>query len=316
MGTRPAPALRTGYEDQVGAHASPWRGVSATADISLNNLGVGTFIVVTLVRLVVGDDARWVIHVGWPLALVLVALDLAVLALSLGDPWRVFHMLRVFKPETPMSVGVWMLSAFMACAAVPAVVGVLDWFTEPPSWTGDLALALATIALVPACGALLYKGVLFSTTAQPGWRDGRWLSAYLCVSGLWLGSAVALVIAAIADENVATDATRWASAVLAVGSMMPMWLLRHDLGPEMQRRYPTARLRLVDVAAFVGPVVVAIVVVATPAAVAAAVGLAGALTVAWMVRSALVDLPQTDPGSAQTLLRRPLASVSSTPSLR
>jgi formate-dependent nitrite reductase membrane component NrfD len=288
--------LRTVYEDQVGAHASPWRGATTTADIALNNLGIGTFIVVTLVRLVVGDDAQWVVHVGWPLAVALVVLDLAVLALDLGDPWRVFHMLRVIKPETPMSVGVWCLSAFMACAAVPALVGVVNWFTEPPSWTGNVAVALATIALVPAFGALLYKGVLFSTTAQPGWRDARWLSAYLCTSGMWLGAAVAMTIAVVADESDAADATRWAAAVLAVGSTVPMWLLRDDLGAEMHQRYSPARRRVVDVTAFVVPVAVAIVVVALPAGpTAAAVGLAGALIVAWVVRSALVDLPQTDP---------------------
>ncbi len=155
MGARTASALRAGYEDQVGAHASPWRGATATADITPNNLGVGTFIVVRLVRLVVGDDAQWVVDVGWPLAVALVALDLAVLALDLGDPWRVFHMLSVIKPETPMSVGVWSLLAFMACAAVPALVGVVNWFTDPPSWPGDVSLVLAMIALVPAFGALL-----------------------------------------------------------------------------------------------------------------------------------------------------------------
>ncbi len=298
MGARTAPALRTGYEDQVGAHASPWRGATATADIALNNLGIGTFIVVTLVRLVVGDDAQWVVDVGWPLAVALVALDLAVLALDLGDPWRVFHMLRVIKPETPMSVGVWSLLAFMACAAVPALVGVVNWFTEPASWIGDVSLVLATIALVPAFGALLYKGVLFSTTAQPGWRDARWLSVYLCTSGLWLGAAVAMMIATVADESAVIDATRWAAAVLAVLSIVPMWLLRQDLEPEITQRYSPVRRRSVDVVSLVLPLAVAIVVVAAPAAVATAIGLAGALIVAWVVRSALVDLPQTDPRRA------------------
>jgi formate-dependent nitrite reductase membrane component NrfD len=298
MGARTAPAPRTGYEDQVGAHASPWRGATATADIALNNLGVGTFIVVTVVRLVVGEDAQWVVDVGWPLAVALVALDLAVLALDLGDPWRVFHMLRVIKPETPMSVGVWSLSAFMACAAVPALVGVVNWFAEPASWTGDAALVLATIALLPASGALLYKGVLFSTTAQPGWRDARWLGAYVCVSGLWSGASVAMVIAAVSGEDAVTDATKVAAAVLAALSVGPMWLLRQDLEPEMTERFSLRRRRVFDIVALVVPVVVAIVVVAAPDAVAAGVGLVGALIVSWVVRAAIVDIPQTGPRRA------------------
>ncbi len=299
MSSRAVPALRTGYEDQVGAHASPWRGATTTADIALNNLGVGTFIVVTLVRLVVGDDAQWVVDVGWPLALALVALDLAVLALDLGDPWRVFHMLRVIKLETPMSVGVWALSAFMACAAVPAFVGVANWFTEPAPWTGDVALVLATIALLPAFGALLYKGVLFSTTAQPGWRDARWFSAYLCASGLWLGASVAMVIATVADESAATDATQWAAAVLAVVSTVPMWLLRQDLAPEMHQRYARTHRRVIDVVALVVPPVLAIAVVTMPAGLATVVGLTGALIVGWVVRSSVTGLPHTAPCEKQ-----------------
>ncbi|MDG1264813.1 MAG: polysulfide reductase NrfD [Ilumatobacter sp.] len=294
MGARTTPAPLTGYEDQVGANASPWRGATATADIALNNLGVGTFIVVTIVRLIVGEDAQWVVDVGWPLAVALVALDLAVLALDLGDPWRVFHMLRVIKLETPMSVGVWALSAFMACAAVPALVGVVNWFAEPPSWIGGVALVMATIALMPAFGGLLYKGVLFSTTAQPGWRDARWLGAYLCTSGLWSGASVSVLIAVIVGEDAVTDTTKWAAAVLAVLSIVPMWLLREDLEPEMKIRYTPRRRRLFAVVALVIPVAVAVVGVAAPAAMAALVGLMGALIVSWVVRSAVVDLPQSD----------------------
>ena len=32
--------------------------------------------------------------------------------------------------------------------------------------------------LLPALGSAVYKGVLFSTTSQPGWKDARWLGGY------------------------------------------------------------------------------------------------------------------------------------------
>ena len=34
-----------------------------------------------------------------------------------------------------------------------------------------------------------YKGVLFSTSSQPGWKDARWLGGYLINSALVLGCA-------------------------------------------------------------------------------------------------------------------------------
>ena len=35
-----------------------------------------------------------------------------MLVLDLGDPLRFHHMLRVFKPSSPMSLGTWSLAAY------------------------------------------------------------------------------------------------------------------------------------------------------------------------------------------------------------
>ena len=35
-----------------------------------------------------------------------------MLVLDLGDPLRFHHMLRVFKPSSPMSLGTWSLTAY------------------------------------------------------------------------------------------------------------------------------------------------------------------------------------------------------------
>ena len=43
-------------------------------------------------------------------------------------------------------------------------------------WVRRLAVV---VGLVPALGSAVYKGVLFSTSSQPGWKDARWLGGYL-----------------------------------------------------------------------------------------------------------------------------------------
>jgi hypothetical protein len=58
-------------------------------------------------------------------------------------------------------------------------------------WARKLAVVLG---LLPALGSAIYKGVLLSTNAQPGWRDARWLGGYLTNSALLLGCAELLAL--------------------------------------------------------------------------------------------------------------------------
>src|SRR5437899_4542830 len=55
-------------------------------------------------------DARWIALGG-------AAVSGAVLVYDLGRPARFANMLRVFKPQSPMSMGAWILTAFGAHAA-------------------------------------------------------------------------------------------------------------------------------------------------------------------------------------------------------
>src|SRR5712691_2949745 len=54
-------------------------------------------------------DARWIAAIGANLSAPLLIADL-------GRPERFLNMLRVFKPQSPMSVGAWILSGFGASA--------------------------------------------------------------------------------------------------------------------------------------------------------------------------------------------------------
>jgi formate-dependent nitrite reductase membrane component NrfD len=94
---------------------------------------------------------------------------------DLGRPARFHHMLRVFKPTSPMSVGSWLLSAyspFAGVAAISAVTGLL-----PP--VGRVATAAAAV-LGP--GIASYTGALLSDTAVPAWHEAHRELPYLFVS--------------------------------------------------------------------------------------------------------------------------------------
>jgi hypothetical protein len=80
-----------------------------------------------------------------------------LLILDLGRPERFLYMLRVFKPQSPMSVGVWILSAFGAASTAAAL------------FDGPLGNAAAGVAAVSGLGMATYTGVLIGATSIPVW---------------------------------------------------------------------------------------------------------------------------------------------------
>lgn len=120
-------------------------------------------------------DARWMAVIG---ALV----SPALLISDLGRPNRFLNMLRVFKTQSPMSVGAWTLAVF-----TPAVVAAVIW--DPASATSTAArVAGHAGSLVGAATGLVlatYTGVLIGVTAIPVWAaHARYLPWHFGASSL------------------------------------------------------------------------------------------------------------------------------------
>jgi hypothetical protein len=227
-----------GYANQVVTKPPTWHTL-VVFDILFNNLTTGLFLVAAVAELAAPSIFTPVATWAYPIALVLVLIDLALLVLDLGDKLRFHHMLRVFKPSSPMSLGTWCLTIYSlfltALLAAEFVVGV-GWLPGDGSmwWVRKIAV----VGGLPfAFGSAAYKGVLFSTTAQPGWKDARWLGAYLVNSALLLGAAELLVIAALAGEVRAVEVLGPAVGLLAVLNLVPLGLLANDLHPVLSRLY-------------------------------------------------------------------------------
>jgi len=209
-------------------------------DILFNNLTTGLFLVAAVGELAAPATFAPVATWAYPVALALLLADFACLVLDLGDSLRFHHMLRVFKPSSPMSLGTWSLTVYSLL--LTAIVAVE--FVTAAGWVpGDSAAAcwirtLAVVVGLPfAFGSAAYKGVLFSTTAQPGWKDARWLGAYLVNTAVTLGAAELLVIGALTGEPLAVDTLRLAVGLLIVLNLVALALLVGDLYPLLSRLY-------------------------------------------------------------------------------
>ena len=84
---------------------------------------------------------------------------------DLGRPARFLNMLRVFKVTSPMSLGSWLLSAYVPAAGVAAATAL----TGRVPRIGAAATAGAAL-LGPAVAS--YTAALITDTAVPAWHDG------------------------------------------------------------------------------------------------------------------------------------------------
>ncbi len=119
---------------------------------------------------VIGDEYRLAKQARW-LAIGGVAVSSGLLVADLGRPGRFLNMLRVFKPQSTMSMGSWILSAFSTSAAASSFADLLRM-------KFGSALPIRIISGAGRLGSTLfgmpfhnYTGVLIGTTAVPVWNE-------------------------------------------------------------------------------------------------------------------------------------------------
>src|SRR5262249_21812308 len=119
-----------------------------------------------------------------------------LLILDLGRPHLFINMLRVFKPQSAMSMGAWILAAFGMCV-VPGLIALELQTLQPFPGAIDQIIGVAPGILIfgsAIFGMLLatYPGVLIGATVIPAWfLHHKLLPIHFGTAGL--GSAAALL---------------------------------------------------------------------------------------------------------------------------
>ncbi|MBV8894069.1 MAG: polysulfide reductase NrfD [Acidobacteria bacterium] len=123
-------------------------------------------------------DARWIAAAG-------AILSPALLIADLGRPGRFLSMLRVFKAQSPMSIGSWTLLAFGGAASATAFAGALRE-RYGSSFSVSVMENAASGASIPfGLGLACYTGVLIGATAIPVWNESvGHLPMHFAASGL------------------------------------------------------------------------------------------------------------------------------------
>jgi hypothetical protein len=139
---------------------------------------------------------------------------------DLGRPERFLHMLRVFKPTSPMSVGSWLLVVY---APLNAAAAAGDLLGVAPRSTRTAGLAAGALG----AGVATYTAALIADTAVPAWHGGyRELPFLFAGSAASAAAGFALVAAPLGE----TAPARRMAVLGAVAELAAEQLMERRLG--------------------------------------------------------------------------------------
>ena len=152
-------------------------------------------------------DARYLAAIGG-------TVSPALLIADLGMPSRFLNMLRVFKIQSPMSVGSWTLFVFSSSSAAAAFLSAAGR-SDRARPVRAIASMSNFLSLISGASLASYTGVLIGATAIPVWSANvRMLPLHFAASGMGTAAAMlelrnhsmpalnAIGIAAAASETV------------------------------------------------------------------------------------------------------------------
>jgi formate-dependent nitrite reductase membrane component NrfD len=163
------------------------------------------------------------------------AISGVLLIADLGRPSRFLNMLRVFKPQSVMSVGSWVLSGFSACATASTLADILDTQTDGRLISSFLRGVGRTGCVVFGMPFHNYTGVLIGSSVIPVWNNRiRSLPREFGMSGLQ--SAVSLLeLAGETDSSAALNAIGLVSAAFETWEVIDLLRTQdRELAPTKQ----------------------------------------------------------------------------------
>lgn len=132
----------------------------------------------------VARDSRWVAALG-------AVVSSGLLVHDLGRPSRFLNMLRMFKPQSPMSMGAWILAGFGTFSGANLFAQLMQDRFGPGLSISVLKHSSQALSALFGMPFHNYTGVLIGATAIPVWNHNiRSLPIHFGTSGLLAGSSI------------------------------------------------------------------------------------------------------------------------------
>jgi polysulfide reductase chain C len=171
-------------------------------DLFFAGLAAGAFCFAVLMSRRHGEGSLACSRAAALLAPLSVAFGLSMLILDLRYKTRFWLTMTVFNRDSPMSLGVWLLTLFSVISALYALFWIPAFVRERipvigkwPLWSQQRVRdALGRVGVPVALLVSIYTGVLLSATSIPLWRNLA-LPALFCFSSMATGFAAGLLLA-------------------------------------------------------------------------------------------------------------------------
>ncbi|RKQ36815.1 NrfD/PsrC family molybdoenzyme membrane anchor subunit [Kocuria tytonis] len=220
----------TSYYGRPIVKAPPWDSKIA-AYLFLGGLAGGSSVLALGGHLTGRDVLRRNGRLG---ALGAAGLGTIALVADLGRPERFLHMMRTFKPTSPMSLGSWLLAVFATNAGVAAAVEV-DRMTGERLPLGPLRPVLRVMETPTSVGAgvlgaplAAYTAVLLGDTSVPTWHEMHGHLPFVFVSSASLASGgLALLTTPVAE----TGPARVFAVAGVAGELAAMRVMKRAMDP-------------------------------------------------------------------------------------
>jgi protein NrfD len=157
--------------------------------IFLAGLSGGAAVVSTVAELARGERAAPIGRRGRYLSMLAPSLGSLLLIWDLHTPQRFYNMWRIFKTTSPMSIGTWILTSFIA-GATPAAASQAAADVFGLGWARKAARLFSAPAAISGAGISTYTPALLSATSNPYWAAGpRALGVRFGASSIASGAA-------------------------------------------------------------------------------------------------------------------------------
>lgn len=185
----------------------------------LGGISSGSFVLGALANLS-GERWRSLAQVAYTVSFATMLPCPALLIHDLGMPSRFHHMMRIFKPSSPMNFGVWALLAHSGFATLQVARVLAEWGILPTPLARLLpARLLAAPGLLAALALGGYTGVLLGTTSVPVWSRSPVLGGLFMSSAIASGTAAVSLVSLLANRDTPHEHTSLATISLAAGVM-------------------------------------------------------------------------------------------------
>lgn len=147
-----------------------------------------------------------------------------LLIADLGKPSRFHHMMRVFKPSSPMNLGAWTLLAYSIPVTFLSARALLMDGSDKSTAAALVPVKTLSLAGIPLAIIMTsYPGVLLSTTSTPVWSRSRFLGALMACSSI--NTAVAACSLHLEVHGGAAESKRLLKRLETVSSICEAGLL-------------------------------------------------------------------------------------------